>query len=242
MVHLVFNCINHRQDVSPEAWLGLDLLEGGISNGNQSKEVKATVDNDDWELRDFASAPRVLNTLRQPQNLRKLCGIWTALVLPLLLHHLLRLQLLISNPNRVQVIGYRCRLVAAPAPYVPQQEDDHDEADLDGGVYAHKTRRSKGSHGGSDSRSRTSMSTSDHGLHQVPSNPNNSVAETQVSSPQPQPGGKEKSSRTSANTGSSTTLQSPSLPSPSLPNEIVSPSTVEQGQGTFLLLDWEEEN
>ena len=88
------------------------------------------------------------------------------------------------------------------------------------GVYAYKTSRSKGSRGGSDSRSRTSMSKSDHGLHQVPSNPNNSVAETQVSSPQPQPGGKEKSSRTSANTGSSTTLQSPSLPSPSLPNEI----------------------
>ncbi|KAF8816738.1 hypothetical protein BYT27DRAFT_7181169 [Phlegmacium glaucopus] len=126
------------------------------------------------------------------------------------------------------------RFVAAQAPSIPQPEDDHDNADLDGGVYAHKRRRDKGSHGGSDSRSRTSTSTSDRGLHQAPLK--NGHAQIQAASLQPQPGRRKKSSRTSVTTDSSTISQSPSLPSPISPtfsNGIVSPSTVEQGQGLF---------
>lgn len=125
------------------------------------------------------------------------------------------------------------RFVAAPGQHVPQPEDDHDDADLDGGVYTHKKRTSKGSHGGSDSRSRTSTSTADRGPHQVPYN---GPAQLQAPSSQLQLGRKKKSSRTSATTGSSATSQSPSLPSPislNIPNAIVSPSTVEHGQGFF---------
>jgi hypothetical protein len=121
------------------------------------------------------------------------------------------------------------RFVATPGQYVPQPEDDHDAADLDGGVYTHKKRISKGSNGGSDSRSRTSTSTADRGPHQVSSN---GPAQLQAPSSQLQLGRKKKS----ATTGSSATSQSPSLPSPislNFPNVIVSPSTVEQGQGFF---------
>lgn len=121
------------------------------------------------------------------------------------------------------------RFVAAPG---PQPEDDHDDADLDGRVYGHKSHRDKSSHGGSDSRRMASTSTSDPGLHQVPFN---GVAQMQASSAQPQSGRKKTSSRTSATT-TSTTSRSPSLPSPISPpffNGIVSPSTVEQGQGFF---------
>ena len=124
------------------------------------------------------------------------------------------------------------RFVASQAPPILQPEDNLDDADLDGGVYAHKSRRSKGSHGGSDSRSRTSTSTSDRGRHQVSFNPTN----VHAPSLQPQPGRNKTSSTTSATTNSLTTSQSPSLPSPislAFSNEIVSPSTVEQGQGFF---------
>ena len=121
------------------------------------------------------------------------------------------------------------RFVAAPSPYVPQEEDERGEADLDGGVYVHKIRRRRGSHGGSDSRSRTSTSMSDRGLHQAPSNSLDGVVEIQAPLPHPQPGRKKNFSRISTTTGSSTNSHSPSLPSPSLPNEVV--NTVEQGQG-----------
>ncbi|KAF8812611.1 hypothetical protein BYT27DRAFT_7251734 [Phlegmacium glaucopus] len=53
---------------------------------------------------------------------------------------------------------------------------------------------------------------------------------------QPQPGRRKKSSRTTVTTDSSTISQSSSLPSPISPtfsNGIISPSTVEQGQGLF---------
>lgn len=123
------------------------------------------------------------------------------------------------------------RFVAAPGSYIPQTEDDHDhnDVDLDGGVYTHKKRAGPRSHGGSDSHSRTSTSMS----NQSPFNPNDNPAQVQM--PSSRPSQRTKPSRTSATTGSSTTSQS--LPSPislSSSNEIVvSPSTVEQGQGFF---------
>ena len=121
------------------------------------------------------------------------------------------------------------------------------------------------SSGGSDSRSRTSASMSDR-AHQFP-DPRNVLAHLQahartpsrLSSPtqphfqsQPEPGEQQKkrskkskstSSRTTRSHSSTTTSQSPSLASPSLPafpaevQEVVSPSTVEQGQGFFDLED-----
>lgn len=128
------------------------------------------------------------------------------------------------------------RFVAAPSQYVPQPEENNDDVDLDGGVYAHRKRTVKGSHGGSDSRSRTSTSTADRGPHHVPMNPNNGPVQSQPSSTYSHPGRKKISSRISPTTGSSATSQSPSLPSPTslaFCNEIVSPSTVEHGQGVF---------
>ncbi|KAF8156603.1 hypothetical protein B0H34DRAFT_709874 [Crassisporium funariophilum] len=144
--------------------------------------------------------------------------------------------------------------VAAPGPYVPPPpEDDEDEAaDLDGGLYARKTDRGKPSNGGSDSRSRTSASASDR-AHQFP-DPRNVFShlqsQSQQSQFQPHPGQerkKKKSSKSSASrttkSHSSSTSQSPSLPSPVSPafpsgvQQIVSPSTVEQGQGFFDLED-----
>ena len=119
------------------------------------------------------------------------------------------------------------QFVTAPSP--PQLEDDNDDADLDGGVYSRKRRTGAGSRGGSDSRSRTSASTSD----KAPRNPTNDPTQVQV---QPRQSRGMKFSRASATTGSSTTSQSPSLPSPISPafsHGIVSPSTVEQGQGFF---------
>jgi len=147
-----------------------------------------------------------------------------------------------------------------PGPYVPPTQDDEDEAaDLDGGTYARRPpRAAERSGGGSDSRSRTSASMSDR-AHQFP-DPRNVLAHLQarphLNSPsQPQsksePGGQKKrpkisksaSSRTTRSHSSTTTSQSPSLASPSLPafpaevQEVVSPSTVEQGQGFFDLED-----
>jgi len=122
------------------------------------------------------------------------------------------------------------QFIAAPSP--PQLEDDNDDADLDGGVYSRKRRTGAGSHGGSDSRSKTSTSTSDKASR----NPNNDLTQLGVPPPQPRQSREMKFSRISATTGSSTTSQSPSLPSPISPgfsNGIVSPSTVEQGQGFF---------
>jgi hypothetical protein len=119
--------------------------------------------------------------------------------------------------------------------------------------------------GGSDSRSRTSASMSDR-AHQFP-DPRNVLAHLQAqartpsrlsSSSQPQfqlqpeldeqqkkrsKKSKSASSRTTRSHSSTTTSQSPSLASPSLPafpaevQEVVSPSTVEQGQGFFDLED-----
>ena len=124
--------------------------------------------------------------------------------------------------------------VAASGQYLPRPDDDHDDADLDGGVYAHKKPVGKSSHGSSDSRSRISTLSANHGPHRVLPNPINDPAQSQPPS-QPQLGRK-GNSRTSATTGTSTTSQSPSLPSPissAFSNEIISPSTVEHGQGFF---------
>jgi hypothetical protein len=38
--------------------------------------------------------------------------------------------------------------VAAPGPYIPQPEDDHNNTDLDGRVYGHKSHRDKSMLGG----------------------------------------------------------------------------------------------
>jgi hypothetical protein len=128
------------------------------------------------------------------------------------------------------------RFVAAPGQYFPQPEDDHDDADLDGGVYARKKHVGKGSHGSSDSRSRISTLTANREPQQALPNPNiNDSAQSQAPSSQPQLGRK-RNSRTSATTGTSTASRSPSLPSPispSFPSGIISPSTVEHGQGFF---------
>ena len=127
--------------------------------------------------------------------------------------------------------------VAAPGQCLPQPEDDHDDADLDGGVYTHQKRVGKGSHSSSDSRSRISTLPANCGQHpgQALPNPNNDLALSQAPSSQHQ-SGRKRNSRTSATTGTSTTSQSPSLPSPISPafsNGIISPSTVERGQGFF---------
>ena len=127
--------------------------------------------------------------------------------------------------------------VAASSQYLPRPDDDHDVADLDGGVYAHKKRLGKGSHGGSDSRSRISTSTANRGpqLERVLPNSDDDPAQSQAPSYKPQLDRK-GNSRTSATTGTSTTSQSPSLPSPissAFSSEVISPTTVEHGQGFF---------
>lgn len=149
----------------------------------------------------------------------------------------------------------------------PTQDDEEEAADLDGGTYARRPPRAgpgaERSGGGSDSRSRTSASMSDR-AHQFP-DPRNVLTHLQtqartpsrLSSPsqpqfQPELGEQQKkqskksksaSSRTTRSHSSTTTSQSPSLASPSLSafpaevQEVVSPSTVEQGQGFFDLED-----
>ena len=125
--------------------------------------------------------------------------------------------------------------VAAPDQYLPQLENDHDDADLDGGAYARKKRVGKGSQGSSDSRSRISTSTANREPHPVLPITNKNPAHSQAPSSQPQLGRK-KNPRTSATTGTSSTSQSSSLPSPkssSFSNGIIGPGTVEHGQGLF---------
>ena len=123
--------------------------------------------------------------------------------------------------------------VSAPP---PAAEEDDEEADLDGGLYARKKSKSvtNSNEGTSDSRlnrssaSRTSASASDRAHHHQPL---------------PNPG--DPKSKHSQSRSRSNTSQSPSLPSPSSPAfsdahtqaQIVSPSTVEQGQGFFDLED-----
>jgi hypothetical protein len=127
------------------------------------------------------------------------------------------------------------RFVSAP----PQAEEEDEEADLDGGLYTRK--KSKGgshSNGSSDSRNRTSLSrTSASASDRAPKPISQSTFPHQ---PLPAPKSKHSSqSRSRSNTSS----QSPSLPSsPSSAAafseaQIVSPSTVEQGQGFFDLGD-----
>ena len=117
--------------------------------------------------------------------------------------------------------------VSAPP---PAAEEDDEEADPDGSLYARKKSKS-GTHsngGTSDSR-RTSASASDRAHHHQPI---------------PNPGDL-KSKHSQSRSRSNTSSQSPSLPSPSSPAfsdahtqaQIVSPSTVEQGQGFFDLED-----
>ena len=122
----------------------------------------------------------------------------------------------------------------------PAAENDEEEADLDGGLYARKKSKS-GTHsngGASDSRlnrsslSRTSASVSDRAHH---------ISQSTLP-PQhlPNPGDL-KSKHSQSRSRSNTSSQSPSLPSPSSPvfsdmhgqAQIVSPSTLEQGQGFF---------
>ncbi|CAA7257375.1 unnamed protein product [Cyclocybe aegerita] len=143
-----------------------------------------------------------------------------------------------------------------PAPPMVLENDDDDAADLDGGLYTRSAPRGN-SNGGSDSRSRTSASMSDR-AHQLP-DPRNVLAhlqsqsQTRLRSPsqstfQPPPSldttrKKKKSKSSSKSRSSATTSQSPSIASPvssafpGMPHEIVSPSTIEQGQGFFDLDD-----
>ena len=119
--------------------------------------------------------------------------------------------------------------VAASGQYLPRVDDDHDDADFDGGVYVQKKHSGKGSHHSSDSRSRISTSTANREPQRALPNSNNDPAQSQVPSSQPQLDRK-------GNSSTSTTSQSPSLPSPislAFSNEIISPTTVEHGQGFF---------
>ena len=126
--------------------------------------------------------------------------------------------------------------VSAP----PAAEEDDEEADLDRGLHARKKSKS-GTHsneGASDSRrnrsslGRTSASASDRAHHTA-----------QSDQPIPNPGDprSKRSSTSQSRSRSNTSSQSPSLPSPSSlafsESRIVSPSTVEQGQGFFDLED-----
>ncbi|EDR01322.1 uncharacterized protein LACBIDRAFT_333347 [Laccaria bicolor S238N-H82] len=129
--------------------------------------------------------------------------------------------------------------VSAPLLPTAAAEEDDENADLDGSLYARKNSNGAHSNGGtSDSRrnrsslSRTSASASDRPHHTVPPHqhhPNPGVRKSKHSST--------SQSRSRSNTSS----QSPSLQSPSSPAfsdaQVVSPSTVEQGQGFFDLED-----
>ena len=117
--------------------------------------------------------------------------------------------------------------VSAPP---PAAEEDDEEADLDGDLYAGKKSKS-GTHSNEvtpdwrrnwSSASRTSASASNQAHHHQPI---------------PNPGDP-KSKHSQSRSRSNTSSQSPSLPSPAFsdahtPAQIVSPSTVEHGQGFF---------
>jgi hypothetical protein len=64
---------------------------------------------------------------------------------------------------------------SGPTPSTP--DDDHDDADLNGGVYARKKQVGKGSHGITDSRSRISTSTANGEPHRALPNSNNDAAQ-----------------------------------------------------------------
>jgi len=146
----------------------------------------------------------------------------------------------------------------APGPYIPPTQNDEEEAaDLDGGMYSRPPPRSglgaERSSGGSDSRSRTSTSMSDR-LDQYNPLCLTSPSQTALQS-QPDLGEQNEEevqeiqicfpndSFATRSHSFTTTSQSPSLASPSLPafpaeaQQVVSPSTVEQGQGFFDLED-----
>ncbi|KAF8877856.1 hypothetical protein CPB84DRAFT_1794681, partial [Gymnopilus junonius] len=122
------------------------------------------------------------------------------------------------------------------------QEDEDDAADLDGGMYARKPPRHAGTGGlGSDSRSRTSASTSDRGAQMFPDpllKHLHSQSHTHTT----------RSSGTSHSQPHSPSIPSPSPPySPASPSftGVISPSahpnlntnTIERGQGLFDLED-----
>ena len=136
-----------------------------------------------------------------------------------------------AHPRLGSDSGSESRQSSQPAPTSAHDSDNMDDtADLDGGLYSRKTTAGS-SNGGSDSRSRTSASMSD-----------NRVAHRSTSS-----GGsrqKTSSSQTAKSRSSNaTTSQPPSEPLPSPRSSstfshkeaqvLVSPSTVEQGQGFF---------
>lgn len=163
-----------------------------------------------------------------------------------------------SSSTASQSEGYGPFVVPIPHPGagVGFGEEDDDAADLDGGLYSRRQPRTlPGSRGDSDSRSRTSASMSDRigaqtayyptdprfagGLQLQPppllqEDRNAARKKSSKSS-----GSKNSHTRSSNKSHSSTTSQSPSLSSPSsaafpdIPAQVVSPSTVEQGQGFF---------
>ena len=123
-----------------------------------------------------------------------------------------------------------------------QREGGDDVVDLDGEIYARNASQGD-SNRGSDSRSRTSASMSD-GARRLPNStdPASSTL-TEGQSKLGKSRSKSSSSRTSKSRSSATSSQSPSLPSPlettfaPESQHIVSPSTVERGQGFFDLED-----
>jgi hypothetical protein len=120
-----------------------------------------------------------------------------------------------------------------------QRESGGDVVDLDGQIYARNASQG-GSSRGSDSRSRTSASMSDRAPNST--DPASSTL-TEGQSKLGKSRTKSSSSRTSKSRSSATSSQSPSLPSPLAATfapesqHVVSPSTVERGQGFFDLED-----
>lgn len=169
--------------------------------------------------------------------------------------------------NRSQVQGPRAPSPTSLLPHLAMtQEDDDEGADLDGVVY---TRRrvppslpGRSSNGGSDSRSRTSTSFSDRPAFRYPYQESTPIMPPSSSSSKSRPKSKstsssssstkKKKSKSKSTTRSSTTADSTSLASPTSQSffppdtgidttiaTVLSPRTIEQGQGFFDIDDEE---
>ncbi|KAF9446056.1 hypothetical protein P691DRAFT_777130 [Macrolepiota fuliginosa MF-IS2] len=144
-----------------------------------------------------------------------------------------------------------------PSPFWPEHEqqqpllpeEDDEGADLDGGVYTRRRTPAGTSNAGSDSRSRTSTSLSDRlTQHPTTSTPSKKSKSKSASSGTSHRRSKSKSTH-SSNSYTNTNTDSTSLASPAShlfsddPNAsvttvtVISPSTIEQGQGFFDLED-----
>lgn len=138
--------------------------------------------------------------------------------------------------------GSESRQSSQPAGHDSDNIDDT-AADLDGGLYSRKTTAAGSSNGGSGSRSRTSASAMSDSVRKTSGHRSTSSGSKSRQKKLTNNNNSSSSSRT-AKSRSSATSQPPSLPSPRSPTgtfsqeaQVVSPSTVEQGQGFFDLED-----